>query len=149
MVMGRSSVIRASRTSVHAPRTTFSLTTGYASWPSFAIIPLASMRRIFYLAYACSIAAWAQQGLPDAVFDHIPFDQWLKDSGDAHLKWSAVALPSRLSVYQRLGVVLAVRIDGSEFVKRTGTGEVVVFLEVRDRQDRVFRTHQVLRFDQV
>ncbi len=111
------------------------------------------MRRIFYLAYACSVAAWAQplpqQGLPDPVFDHIPFDQWLKDSGDAHIKWSAEVLPSRLSVYQRVAVVLAVRIDGAEFVKRTGTGQVVVFLEIRDREDRVFRTHQALHFDEV
>lgn len=107
------------------------------------------MRRIFYLAYACSIAGWAQTGLPDPVFDHIPFDQWLQDGGEAHIKWSAAARPSRLSVNQRLGVVLAVRIDGSEFVKRTGPGQVVVFLELRDREDRVFRTHQALRFDEV
>lgn len=110
---------------------------------------LATMRRIFYLAYACSVAAWAQKGQPDPVFEHIPFDQWLQDGGDAHIKWSAEVLPSRLSVHQRLGVVLAVRIDGSEFVKRTGLGQVVVFLEVRDREDRVFRTHRALRFDQV
>jgi hypothetical protein len=105
------------------------------------------IRRISYLAYACSAAAWAQQGLPDPVFDRIPFEQWLKGGGDAHIRWSTEMFPIRLGVHQRLRVGLSVRIDGAEFVKRSGPEQMVVFIEIRDREDRVFRTHHAMQFD--
>jgi hypothetical protein len=105
--------------------------------------------RISYLAYACSVAAWAQQGLPDPVFNLIPFEQWLKGGGDAHIRWSTQMFPIRLGVHQRLRVGLSVRIDGEEFVKRSGPEQMVVFIEIRDREDRVFRTHHAMHFDEL
>jgi len=65
------------------------------------------------------------------------------------MRWSADVTPSRLTLYQRLSVVLFVRVDGAEFVKRSGPGEMVVFIEIRDRDDRVFRTHRALHFEEV
>jgi len=73
----------------------------------------------------------------------------LKGGGEAHLRWSAEISASRLGVQQRLVVVLSVRIDGAEFVKRNIPGQVVVFLEIRDQDDRVFRTHRALHFDEL
>ncbi len=52
-------------------------------------------------------------------------------------------------MHQRLSVILAVRVDGSEFVKRSGPGQMVVFLEIRDHEDRVFRTHRALHFEEL
>jgi hypothetical protein len=95
----------------------------------------------------CAVAAFAQKGQQDAVFDRIPFDQWLKGGEDAHIRWSTEVIPARLGVHQRLSVVVSVRVDGSEFVKRTGPGQMVVFMEIRDRDDRVFRTHRALHFE--
>jgi hypothetical protein len=105
--------------------------------------------RNFYLASLCAVTAFGQQGLPDPVFDRIPFEQWLKGDGDAHIRWTMEVLRSRLSVHQRLGVILSVRVDGTEFVKRKGSGQMVVFLEVRDRDNHVFRTHRALHFDEL
>jgi hypothetical protein len=101
------------------------------------------------IPYLCLIGATAAQGLPDAVFDRIPFDEWLKGGGDAHIRWSMDVSQSRLSVHQRLRMMLSVRIDGEEFVKRAGPGQLVVFLEIRDRENHVFRTHQALHFDEL
>jgi hypothetical protein len=118
------------------------------------MIRLTGMSRNFYLYYLVWVgigaaAAFGQQGLQDPVFNRIPFEQWLKEKGDTHMRWSADVTPSRLSVYQRLSVVLSVRVDGAEFLKRNGPGQMVVFIEIRDRDDRVFRTHRALHFEEV
>jgi hypothetical protein len=113
------------------------------------MIRLVEMTRNIYLYLMIGSAAFGQQGLQDPVFDRIPFEQWLKGDGDAHMRWSVEVSPSRLSVYQRLSVVLAVRVDGAEFVKRNGPGQMVVFMEIRDRDDRAFRTHRALHFEEL
>ncbi len=112
------------------------------------MIRLATMLRVSYLAFAYSVALMAQPGLPDPVFDRIPFEQWLKGGADANINWSAAVRPAMLGVHQRVGVVLSVHVDGNEFIKRRA-GQIVVFLEIRDRDNRVFRTHRALHFDEV
>jgi len=113
------------------------------------MIRLVEMLRNLNLYLMIGAAAFGQEGLRDPVFDRIPFEQWLKGDGDVHMRWSVEVSPTRLSVHQRLSVVLAVRVDGTEFVKRTGPGQMVVFMEIRDRDDRVFRTHRALHFDEL
>jgi hypothetical protein len=113
------------------------------------MIRLAAMSWIPYLAYACSVALWAQPGLPDPVFDRIPFDQWLKESGDAHIRWTMAVLAPAFSAHQRMSGLVSVRVDGAEFVKRSGPGQLVIFLEIRDRDDRAFRTHRALKYDEL
>jgi len=44
-------------------------------------------------------------------------------------------------------VSVGVEVDGSEFVKRPKSGQIVVFLEIRDHDGRVYRTHRPLTFD--
>jgi len=95
------------------------------------------------------MAAFGQKGVPDPVFDRIPFEQWLRGGEDTRIRWSAEVLPAHLGVHQRLSVVLSVRVDGSEFVKRSGPGQLVVFMEIRDHDDHAFRTHRALHFEEV
>jgi hypothetical protein len=113
------------------------------------MIRLAEMRRNFYLPLLCAVAAFGQQGLPDPVFDRIPFDEWLKGDGDARIRWSLMTYPANLSVHQRMATVVSVRIEGAEFVKRNGAGQLVVFMEIRDHDNRVFRTHRAMHFDEL
>ena len=105
------------------------------------------MLRIYCLTFAYSALIMAQQGQTDPAFDRIPFDEWVKEGTDAHIKWSLQTFPSRLGVHQRLRVGLSVRIDGNEFVKRRGAGQMVVFIEIRDHDNRVFQTHRAVRFE--
>ncbi len=92
---------------------------------------------------------FGQQGVADPVFDLIPFEQWLKGGGEARFRWSMRILPPVLTAHQRLSVVVSVQVDGEELLKRKGPGRVVIFLEIRDREGRVFRSHRALRLSEV
>jgi len=111
------------------------------------MIPLIEMWRIFCLLLIGGPAAFGQGGLPDAVFQKIPFDEWLKGGEQNPIRCSMRILPARLSAHQRLTVMVGVEVDGGEFVKRPKSGQIVVFLEIRDRDGRVYRTHRPLTFD--
>jgi len=110
----------------------------------FAMIRLTEMLRIFCLLAA--VAAWGQQGRPDPVFDKVPFDEWLKGEGESRIRWTLHIAPPRLTPHQRLSASISVEIDGNEFVKRK-PAKLVVFLEVRDEANRVYRTHSAMDFD--
>jgi hypothetical protein len=89
--------------------------------------------------------AWGQQ---DRAFDRVPFDDWLKGSPEGHLKWSAQTLMPRLSAHQRLMTGVSALIAGSEFVGRK-PGQLVVFVEIRDSDNRTYRTHGVMNFEEL
>ncbi len=101
------------------------------------------MPRIF--CFLMAVAAWGQ-GHPDPVFDKVPFDEWLKGGGEAQIRWTVRAIPPRLTAHQRLAAAISVEIDGGEFVKRK-PAKLMVFLELRDKANRVYQTHRALNFD--
>jgi hypothetical protein len=103
------------------------------------------MSRYFYLL---SVTALAVCGQGDPAFGRVPFDEWLKGGPEGHLKWSAGALMPLLSVHQRLIAGVSARIDGSEFVGRK-PGQLVVFVEIRDGDNRTWRTHGVMNFEEL
>jgi hypothetical protein len=111
------------------------------------MIPLTEMLRIFSLLPIGWLAAFGQEGWPDPVFQKVPFDEWLKGGQDARIRFTMRVMPARLSAHQRMAVMVGVEVDGSEFVKRPKSGQIVVFLEIRDHDGRVFRTHKSLTFD--
>jgi len=98
------------------------------------------MSPYFALFSLTVLAAWGQQ---DPAFSHVPFDDWLKGAPEGHLKWSAQTLFPHLSVHQRLIAGVSARIDGSEFVGRK-PGQLVVFVELRDSDNRTYRTYGVM-----
>ena len=107
------------------------------------MIPLTEMLRIFPLL---PIFALAISGQDDPVFKKVPFEDWLKGGEDARIRFTLRAMPARLSVHQRMAVMIGVEVEGGEFVKRPKSGQVVVFLEIRDHEGRVYRTHRSLTF---
>jgi hypothetical protein len=109
------------------------------------MIPLTEMLRIFALL---PIFALAVSGQDDPDFKKLPFDDWLKSSADAHIRFTLRTMPARLSVQQRMAVRVGVEVDGSEFVKRAKSGQVVVFLEIRDHDGSIHRTHRSLKIDE-
>lgn len=108
------------------------------------MIPLTEMLRIFLLLPILGLAAFGQGGLPDPVFQKIPFDEWLKGGGDARIQWSMQLSPVNLAENQRLETYFWAVIGADELVKRSKPGQVVVFLEIRDHANRVYRTHRAL-----
>lgn len=100
------------------------------------------MARILYLLLTGLVAA---QGLPDAAFDAVPFNQWLKGGEQSSIKFSIRILPARLTVYQRLAAKVSVQVDRSEFRRR----KLTAFLEIRDSAGRAYRTHHELELSGV
>ncbi len=113
------------------------------------MIPLSETLRIFALLPIFALAVPGQEGLPDPVFQKVPFDEWLRGGEDARVRFTLRAMPARLSAHQRMAAMLAVEVDGSEFVKRPASGQIVVFLEIRDHYNRVYRTHRSLTFEEL
>jgi hypothetical protein len=105
------------------------------------------MLRFFSLLLIGWPAVFGQGGRPDPVFQKVPFDEWLKGGEDAHIRFTLRVTPARLSAHQRMAVMVGVEVDGGEFVKRPKSGQIVVFLQIRDRDSHVYRTHQPLTFD--
>jgi hypothetical protein len=110
------------------------------------MIRLTEMLRIFYLYALVAIPMFGQQGRPDPLFARIPFEEWLKGGEESHLRWSMRIVPPHLSVHQRLITAVAVAVDGSEFVKRNKPGQVAMFVEFRDQDNRVYQSHTILNF---
>jgi hypothetical protein len=105
------------------------------------------MMRIFYLL---SMGALAGQGVPDPAFDRIPFERWLKGGGEVPMRWSIrSSRPAMLTIHQRMVVRFNIEVAGVEFVKRTGQGRLVAFLEIRDRDNRSYRAHSQIKFKEL
>ena len=109
------------------------------------MIPLSEMLAIFSLFLLSAMAMRGQDGALDRAFAKIPLEQWLKDKGaEARIGWSMRIFPARLTAHQRLAAVVSVDIDGVEFLKRNKPGQVVVFLEIRDGDNRAYRNYRVM-----
>lgn len=112
------------------------------------MILLSETMRLLCLCLFGAVAVWAQ-GIADPAFEKIPFEQWLKGGSEARMRWSMRTLPARLTVHQRLSATVSVEIDGSEFVNRNKPREMVVFLEIRDHENRTYRSHQALNLKEL
>jgi hypothetical protein len=108
------------------------------------MIRFAEMLRICYLVVLAAAAAVGQQGRPDPAFGKIPFEEWLKGGGEARIRWSLRMDRAVLDAHQRLATAVVVEVDGAEFVKRNKPGQLVVFVEIRDQENRVYRSHRAL-----
>jgi hypothetical protein len=109
------------------------------------------MLRVYYCCLLAPMAL-AQSGLPDPAFDKIPFDEWLNHADNAHMDWRLETSPAylrsdlslRLSECQRLEKTTLAIIEGREFVRRPKPGQMVLFIEIRDRDNGTYRVHEPL-----
>jgi hypothetical protein len=69
---------------------------------------------------ACPLTLRAQT---DPVFSSIPFDQWLSQSDQPHMRWNVRLSEPALSVHQRLAEEILVEVDSAELIKRRGKGQ--------------------------
>jgi hypothetical protein len=106
-----------------------------------AIFPRCAAAFIFVSGIA---AIAAQSGSPDAVFANIPLDRWIDDGEQAHFHWTARVLPLELSNHQRLQAKIELLVDGNDLVRRRGPGYLVMLVQFRDSENRVYQTHESL-----
>jgi hypothetical protein len=84
----------------------------------------------------------AQGGSADPVFSQVPFDQWLSQADQSHMRWSVRISEPQLSTHQRLVSGIDIEVDGAELAKRRGKGQFLVLVRVTDDQGRVWQNHQ-------
>ena len=83
-----------------------------------------------------------QGSSPDPVFATIPFDRWVEEGDPAHIDWNLKALPVELSVHQRLQARIELVMDGNELARRRGKGQLLMLVQFRDSEKRVYQTHE-------
>lgn len=96
------------------------------------------------LSVLAAMSALGQPGRPDPAFEKIPFEEWLKGGRQARIQWSLRVFPARLSEHQRLETYVWATVNADEFMKRSERGQMELFMEVRDRNNRIYRSHRTL-----
>ena len=91
----------------------------------------------------------AQTGSLDPAFKTIPFDTWVDQGDEAHIRWTARALPVELSSHQRLQAKIDIQVDGNELARRRGKGFYVVLVQFTDSENRVYQSHEAIDLQQV
>jgi len=91
-----------------------------------------------------SEAILAQSGSLDPAFKTIPFDSWVDQGDQAHIRWTARVLPVELSNHQRLQAKIDIQVDGNELARRRGKGYLVTLVQFSDSDNRVYQTHEAI-----
>ncbi len=79
---------------------------------------------------------------PDAVFSPLPFEAWLTQNEQAHIRWTARVSAVELTNYQRLSTRVEIEVDGSELAKRRGKGQFLMLVQFNDERGGVWQYHQ-------
>jgi len=82
-----------------------------------------------------------QRGALDPAFDKIPFDRWLGERDQTHIRWTAGVPHPELSFHQRLMGRVEFKLDGRDLAPRRGKGELVFFVQITDRDGALYQDH--------
>jgi len=96
----------------------------------------------FLLLIALTAFPAQQDGSADPVFSQIPFDRWISQGDQSHMRWSVRLSDPELSTHQRLVTEVSVQVDGAELARRRGQGQFLVLVQVTDEKGRVWQNHQ-------
>jgi hypothetical protein len=107
------------------------------------------MHRFFGLTAALCLIGGAesisaQNGSLDPAFKTIPFDSWIDQGDQAHIRWTAHVLPVELSNHQRLQAKIDIQVDGNELARRRGKGFLVILVQFTDSDNRIYQTHEAI-----
>ena len=83
-----------------------------------------------------------QPDSPDPVFSTIPFDLWLSQGDQPHMRWNVRMSEPELSAHQRLAEQIFVEVDGDELAKRRGKGQFMMLLQLTDEKGQTWQSHQ-------
>ena len=102
---------------------------------------------LLLIALAASPAQ--QDGSADPVFSQIPFDRWLSQGDQSHMRWAVRLSDPELSTHQRLVQEVLVQVDGAELARRRGKGQFLVLVQVTDEKGRVWQNHQEMDLEHI
>ncbi len=94
-----------------------------------------------FLSAAVVAQTSGQRGTLDPAFEKIPFDKWLGEGNQAHFRWTATVSRIELSFHQRLVGQVEIKLDGKDLETRRGNGQLVLFIQITDRQETRYQNH--------
>ena len=101
------------------------------------------------LSVAAASHGFTQSGSLDPAFTRVPFDQWLHSGDQAQIRWTTHVLHPQLSTHQRLLARVEVQMDGAELAKRRGKGQLVIFVQLKDGEDRLYQDHGTIELEKL
>lgn len=93
--------------------------------------------------------AFTQRGSLDPAFTKVPFDQWLQGGDQGQIRWTVHVLHPQLSTHQRLIARVEVQMDGAELAKLRGKGQLVIFVRLKDGEDRPYEDHGIIDLEKI
>jgi hypothetical protein len=103
----------------------------------------------FLLPIAVAASGLASGAQTDPVFSTIPFDQWLPQGDQPHMRWNVRMSEPVLSAHQRLVEEIFVEVDGDELTRRRGKGQFLMLLQVTDEKGQTWQSHQGIDLEHI
>jgi len=103
----------------------------------------------FLLPIALAASPLIAEAQTDPVFSTIPFDQWLSQGDQPHMRWNVRTSEPVLSAHQRLAEEIFAEVDGEELVKRRGKGQFLMLLQLADEKGRTWQSHQGIDLEHI
>src|SRR5947209_7316994 len=102
-------------------------------WNYHVILRRNILLAVIFSAHMTSSSYAQQIGKSDPqLFDHVPFDQWLKEGPREQIPFKVRTHDAELSIYQRLVTHLEMTMHGKELSHRGNQGDLVGFLQLTD-----------------
>jgi hypothetical protein len=99
---------------------------------------------VLLLGLAPQAFAAARDYLSEELFRSFPFDRWAAKGAHADIHWSAHVNGPILSNHQRFVAAFEALIDGREMFKRSGHGQLVVMVRIKDASGKASKGGTVL-----
>jgi hypothetical protein len=103
----------------------------------------------FLLPIALAASPLAVEAQTDPVFSTLPFDQWLSQGDQPHMRWNVRMSEPVLSAHQRLAEEIFVEVDGDELIKRRGRGKFLMLLQLTDEKGQAWQSHQEIDLEHI
>jgi hypothetical protein len=101
------------------------------------------------LSMVAASHGFTQPGSLDPAFTKVPFDEWLQSGDKGQIRCTVNVLHPQLSTHQRLMARVEVQMDGAELAKRRGKGQLVIFVQLKDAEDRPYQDHGVIELEKL
>jgi hypothetical protein len=89
----------------------------------------------------------AQEVTIDSVFADAPFDKWKAEGPKVQIPWKVQLAADKLSIHQRLIATIQIQVPGTELLKRSHDGRILMFIQVTNGQGVSSRDYGILELD--
>jgi hypothetical protein len=101
------------------------------------------VRSLVLVFVSVAFAAYAveQRSPRDPEFEKFPFDQWLGEKDQTHIKWKAGLAHAVLSFHQRLVSQVEMEVDGKDLESRRNDGKLTFLVQITNHEGVRYQNH--------